>query len=373
MLCLYCQKTGPFDEEHVLSRSLAGPGEDWVLKGLVCCNCNRLFSRYERAWTSEPGVAMARIAMGPLGRTRKGHTFQFHPSELMFLEVNGDPVSYEVDILPSVEPRLRYQVIDTGAKVAAAVSHQHDVDRFAKAWPVFIAKPEVTIQKIKTGEQNRFRVATLRLNGTPTIGKIEWRARPADAWWDTFGENFGRSRDPRMSLDPLNRIRFRTEHLKQIPQLLGRIFSAGQITSPATTYATGTYQIACRGVYDIEKIHRAVAKTLVNYMFDKMGASFASKPAFRPVVDYCIGGPEHSGPGPFVGIVNQPIGLPDFDNLLSDRHALLLISDGRRVVGTLKLYGNTSCYRVHLGLSPDGKPFQHQTLIDYNGPGRVLV
>jgi hypothetical protein len=373
MICLYCKNPGPFNEEHVLSRALAGPGEDWVLKGLVCAKCNRLFSRYERAWTSEPGVALARIAMGPPGRTRQGQTFQFHPSELMFLEADGDPVSYEVDILSGITPRLRYQVIDIGAKVMPVASHQDDADRFADAWPAFIAKPEVTIQKVTSDGQTRFRVAMLNLDWAPTIVKIEWRAKPANAWWDTFGENFSRSCYPRISLDPLSRIRFRTQRLKQIPKLLGRIFATGKMTSEGKTYPTGSYHIACRGVYDIDMIHRAVAKTLVNYMVDQLGAAFASDPVFWPLLNYCIGGPDHLGSGPFVGVVNHAIGICDFDALPTNRHGLLLASDGERVVGSIKLYGNRSCYRVHLGASPYGHSFQHSTRIDYNGPGRVAA
>jgi hypothetical protein len=43
-----------------------------MLKDLVCGECNKLFSTYERAWTSAPGEAIARIYWGPAGRKRKG-------------------------------------------------------------------------------------------------------------------------------------------------------------------------------------------------------------------------------------------------------------------------------------------------------------
>lgn len=313
MSCIYCGKAGPYSDEHVLSRALAGSGENWVLKDLVCKGCNALFSRYERAWTSEPGVAIARIAYGPSGRTRKGQAFQFHPSEQMFLEIKGDPVSYEVDILPNVTPRFRYQVIDTGLTVFPAVGSQADVDRFGPAWQKFVANPEVTIQKLLTVNGTFYRVATLQLAGTPKIVKLDRRQQPAEAWWDTFDRGIAQSAHPRMSLDPFSRIRFRTARLTQVPQLLDRIFSAGQITTQAAVHQAGSYQIKSRSIYDLEKIPRAIAKTLVNYLVDKMGAAYVTDPAFRPVLNYCLGGPDRLANGPFVGFLPHETGIPDID------------------------------------------------------------
>ncbi len=371
MSCIYCGGSDPYSDEHVLTRALAGPGEDWVLKDLVCKRCNALFSRYERAWTSEPGVAMARIGHGPLGRTRKGQVFQFHPSEQMFLEVKGDPVSYEADILPNVTPRLRYQVIDTGVSVFPAASSQADVNRFAPTWNEFVATPEVTIQKNVTANGTFYRVAKLQLAGTPKIVKVDLRQKPAEAWWDTFDPGFAQFAHPRMSLDPFSRIRFRTARFRQIPQLLDRIFSAGQITAQAAVHEAGSYHIKCRSTFDLEKVPRAVAKTLVNYMADKMGAAYVANPAFRPLLDYCLGGPDRPATGPFVSFLPHGTGAPDIDQLPPDRHLLHLVSNGRRVVGILKLYGAVA-YRVHLGPAPSPVPYEHTTRIDYNGPGRVV-
>ena len=96
MTCVYCGSKGPFNDEHILARAFAGSGENWTLKDIVCVKCNKLFSTYERAWTSEPGAAMARIYWGPAGRERKGQAYQVHPSENIFLLVDSDAVAYEV-------------------------------------------------------------------------------------------------------------------------------------------------------------------------------------------------------------------------------------------------------------------------------------
>jgi hypothetical protein len=117
--CVYCGSEGPFTDEHVLARAFAGPGENWMLKDLVCGECNKLFSTYERAWTSAPGEAAARIHWGPAGRRRKGVAYQAHPSENIFLMIKDDPISYEADILRGTEPRLRAQMISATDRLFA--------------------------------------------------------------------------------------------------------------------------------------------------------------------------------------------------------------------------------------------------------------
>jgi hypothetical protein len=371
MSCIYCRKPGPYSDEHVLTRALAGSGEDWVLRDLVCSNCNNLFSRYERAWTSEPGVSMARISSGPSGRTRKGQAFQFHPAEQMFLEADGDPVSYEVDILPGIQPRLRYQIIDIGSAVVPAASNIEDIPRFKAAWNKFVLKPEVTIQKKTSGNSVLYRVAQLNLKDFPLISSIEYRSKPTEIWWDKFEKGIGQAAHPRLSLDPFGKIRFRTSRLKQIPQLLHRIFDAGEISSIGTTYQSGSYHIVNRSVYDVNKVHRAIAKTLVNYLADQMGAAYVAKPEFRPILDYCIGGPDSTENGPFVGIMEKPCGIPEIDGAQMECHALALASNGLMVVGIIKLYGHFT-YRIHLGSAPAyHSPFLLAVQIDYNGAGRI--
>lgn len=73
---VYCGSTGPFTDEHVLARAFARPNENWMQEDLVCGECNKLFSTYERAWTTAPGAAAARIHWGPARRMRKGVAYR---------------------------------------------------------------------------------------------------------------------------------------------------------------------------------------------------------------------------------------------------------------------------------------------------------
>jgi hypothetical protein len=314
---------------------------------------------------------MARIFQGPPGRTREGQAYQFHPSERMFLVAQGDPVAYEVDLLPGIEPRFRYQIIDTGAGLKGVAGSHDDEPRFSAAWKQFVAASEITIQKMPSSKGSLFRVATLDLSGTPEVKKVETRPKPASAWWDTFDSGMPGPAHARMSLDPFGRIRFRTERIRDIPKLLDAIFRTGAIPGDGGAHAPGSYTVCARSIYNINKVHRAVAKTLVNYAVDQLGAAFVMNPEFDAIRHYCIGGPDRSTEGPFVGVTNKLSHIPTIDGCVRDRHAVALVSDGSLVAGALKLYGHF-LYRIHLGPAPIATPpFIRGVRIDFNGVGRI--
>jgi hypothetical protein len=318
-------------------------------------------------------TAAARVYQGPIGRTRKGQAFTPHPSEQIFIEAEGEPAAYEVDLLPGLKPRLRVQIIDVGTSVRSEAGAAENLPRFQEAFADFTKRPEVTISKRPKPGPEQFRVAVLSLDGSPRIERIEFRAKPGTAWRDTFPADMGERRHPRMSMDAFGRLRFRTTRLGEIPSLLERAFEAGSIPSGMENLLPGEYQVRIRSPYETAKVHRAVAKTLVNYMVDQLGREWTAHPNFRPVLDYCIGRVETSPTGPFVGLLDRASGHPTIDSAPMERHALALLSDGRQVVGSIKTYGHF-LYRVHLGEAPSGSaPFVRAVWIDFGGPARVPV
>ncbi len=371
--CVYCRRPGPFADEHVFTRALSGDGEDWLLKDIVCKKCNGLFSRWERAWTSEPMNASARIYQGPVGRTRRGQAFTTHPSEQIFLEAPGEPTSFEADILPGFAPRLRVQIIDLGTRLLSEAGAVEDFDRFKRAYAAFTATPEITIAKRPEPGPRQYTVALLSLDTPVKIERVERRAKPGAAWHDKFPSTMKTGRHPRMSIDAFGRLRFRTLRLAEIPQLLEHAFEAGPIRSGSRDFQPGKYQLGIHSVYELPKVHRAVAKTLVNYMIDRLGREWAEHLNFRPLLDYCIGHADDAADGPFVQLIRGPLGIAPIDALPIDRHALALYCDGRHVAGAVKTYGHF-LHVVRLGDAPAALgPFSFGTWIDFGGVGRVPV
>ncbi|WP_158684186.1 hypothetical protein [Methylobacterium sp. 285MFTsu5.1] len=371
MPCVYCHRPGPFSDEHVLTRAFSGGGEDWVLVDTVCDPCNKLFRTYERAWTSAPGEAVARIAFGPAGRNRGGQAYQAHPSEHIYFVAPDDPVSYEVDILRGIEPRFRPQIALSGAGFTQRASTMEDVGRFKTALDAFLPRREITLQKRRFPGEARFRVAILSDADTFAVERIEMRRQPVDAWLDRFPNNMAVARDPRVSVDAHGRLRIRATGLKQVSQFFAALIAQGRIEEPGGIHRGGEYRLAIRSPYDVGKVHRAIAKTAVNFAVATRGADWISAEVFRPVLDYCLGRRDASDNGPFVGSLDGPTGIREIDAAVPEVHVLALTSNGARVIGLVRLYSGPT-YRVHLGPAPTGaQPFTEVTWIDYNGPGRV--
>lgn len=342
-----------------------------MLVGLVCGKCNHLFSTYERAWTAAPGEGTARIYWGPSGRERQGRAYQVHPSEHVFLMSPQDPVAYEVDILRGIEPRLRPQFVLSSAGISVHASASEDVARFKQALDAFLPNRELTIQKRRRPGKDRYRVAILSDADTFAVKQIEWRSKPVLAWLDRFPEGLPILPDPRVSVDAHGRLRIRAQSVKQATSLMSAILEQGHVTSAGGTFPAGTYTVAFRSVYDVGKVHRAVAKTLVNYAVDTLGPAWIAEAGFRPVLDFCLGRIANPPGAPFVGVLERKTGIRAIDDAPAERHALALCCNGDRVIGLLRLYGG-SVYRLHIGCAPPGtEAFIRTVWIDFNGPGRV--
>jgi hypothetical protein len=179
------------------------------------------------------------------------------------------------------------------------------------------------------------------------------------------------SPDPRVSVDAWGRLRIRARSLKQAISLLSAVRAQGHVTSPGGTFQAGTFTIALQAVYDVDKVQRAVAKTLINYVVDTFGPAWIAEPGFRPVLDFCLGRIADPSGAPFVGVLDRATGVRAIDDAPAERHALALCCNRERVVGLLRLYGG-SVYRVHIGPAPAGtESFTRAEWIDFNGPGRV--
>ena len=54
------------------------------------------------------------------------------------------------------------------------------------------------------------------------------------------------------------------------------------------SFAARNYEVVVPSTYDVEKVHRAVAKTLVNFAIDEFGPAWIGFAGFRPTLDYCL-------------------------------------------------------------------------------------
>ena len=103
--CIYCWQSGLdsfFDDEHVLSRSLCGQGNNWTLKNQVCKTCNNRFSKFENELLQQSAETIARGFSGPLGRSAKSNSGK---RIMTNLEVEIEAIVSTRHTDPNVRPR----------------------------------------------------------------------------------------------------------------------------------------------------------------------------------------------------------------------------------------------------------------------------
>lgn len=75
MTCIYCPSTGPFTDEHVIPAGLGGDDKNWLLKSIVCGDCNTMvFSPLEVKVMRSSPLAIARLFLQSRSRNRGGKT-----------------------------------------------------------------------------------------------------------------------------------------------------------------------------------------------------------------------------------------------------------------------------------------------------------
>ena len=69
--CIYCHKSGPFTDEHVISAGLGGDDRRFILENMVCKKCNSdVFSKLEASFLRRTPTALGRQFLQAKGRKR---------------------------------------------------------------------------------------------------------------------------------------------------------------------------------------------------------------------------------------------------------------------------------------------------------------
>lgn len=101
LACVYCKSNGPFSDEHLIPAGLGGDDRRFLLKDLVCADCNtRVFSPLEAAFLRSSPVAIARMFMQPTGRRRgaKRSTPKVDAQLKSMVPPDGPPVEVELGL-----------------------------------------------------------------------------------------------------------------------------------------------------------------------------------------------------------------------------------------------------------------------------------
>jgi len=148
-------------------------------------------------------------------------------------------------------------------------------------------------------------------------------------------------------------------------------FADAAATSPGKSFTPGDYKIRISQSVDVQKMNRAIAKTAFNLGIKLLGNDVMKNPALNPIREYCWNGVGDDPKHPFVGYLSEQKQIATCPDKIASAdvgtHALMLLSNGDRLIGLIRLYGAT-IYRVHLG-SPAFKRFERTAFVDYAARG----
>lgn len=98
--CIYCEGPGPFSDEHVISAGLGGDDNRFLLKEMVCEECNtKRFSPLELEFLRNSPIALARIFSQKQGRKRgtKDNSTKLSASVKNIIDKNGRPLEADFE------------------------------------------------------------------------------------------------------------------------------------------------------------------------------------------------------------------------------------------------------------------------------------
>lgn len=128
--CIYCDRPGPFSDEHVFPAGLGGDDARYLLKDLVCKNCNSVvFSKQEVVVARRGPEALARLFLQPVGRGsgKKASIPSLQTEVTTFIDPKTQLV-YEATLLAGGTPVVLPQVVFTGDGLGLTGSSVEGVD-----------------------------------------------------------------------------------------------------------------------------------------------------------------------------------------------------------------------------------------------------
>ncbi|MCX7308794.1 MAG: hypothetical protein NTZ72_12980 [Afipia sp.] len=296
--CIYCWRSGPdsfFDDEHVLSRSLCGQGNNWTLKNQVCKCCNSRFSKFENELLQQSAETVARAFSGPLGRSAKSNSGKrIQPLKINHLYVrnNNDPLIYEAGFSFPSEFYFRPQIIDAGngqGLIPLVTSASEQPLLQAAVLKLFASPIRLTLPR--TTKDKDYEI--VEFNQVSGIWQEISRSRqdkPSSVFLREFQNvPFTNGATTRLALYDDGNLYFRAENLLDIipfiEQLVGQKFAH---PSPQKSNGPGNQEFLFGLSFNLIKIYKAILKTGVNLVAHFYGQEVISSGSLRNVRDILL-------------------------------------------------------------------------------------
>jgi len=376
--CIYCDGPGPFSDEHVIPAGLGGDDNRFLLKDMVCkeCNTNR-FSPLELEFLRSSPLAISRLFEQRQGRKRgaKENNPKINASRKHIIDADGR--SLEADFGANGRVELLPQLIRTDEKTINF--HARNIEttsRMVEACRETLGSSVVCAFKHSTGGQEQTMSAVYEWESDTYVEKSRLASQKirGDYIWLSFddsietipGHNISlfqrmngqlvlKTNNPDSIVDALNFFR------KAVAQLNLDSARESNIENPLVSMTSG---------FSIDVLPRVFGKIAFNILAHLVPREYLSHPEFAPIKQSIVTGE------PRLPFYPQEL-IAHFDKLLKrltpEGHHSFLVSaapsplGGFRVYVVAQLYGaNVQLFMLGASLPRPPAKLPALLLVDYN-------
>ncbi|KAB0483860.1 hypothetical protein SAMN04490202_0873 [Pseudomonas reinekei] len=374
--CIYCEKPGPFSDEHVISAGLGADDDRFLLVDMVCRRCNTdVFGNLEREVLRSSPIAIARAFMQPHGRNRGKHTtapgIQARHKQMANSSGHPDEVDFGPHAQPIVLPQLK--MIDDSLLECSAPGPDEQRS-FILSLSSLLQGNEITcIRKRGPEHELRYEAITLLRSGmtfTQADGS-SFQPKPprGGLWLERYDETRTEGVSPAATIfKNLNGgIVLKTSSATVEDALNFFACAVEQVSFDSQVTSDNENPIVSVGMtVTIGAMERVIAKIGINLLAYYLGRDYVTDTRFRSVKDSILTGVPRLG-----SQIVKNAAITTMLNAAPDNHHVFFLSTvsqpgGRlAIILTAKLYGVAHFMPLALDVPKPHQPLPVYFLVDY--------
>ncbi|WP_028617415.1 hypothetical protein [Pseudomonas canadensis] len=375
-LCIYCNGTGPFSAEHVISAGLGADDNRFLLVDMVCRRCNTdVFGNLEREVLRSSPIAIARAFMQPHGRDRGKLTTApgIQAKHKQMANALGYPD--EVDFGPHAKPIVLPQLKITGEKsFESTAAGLDDLCSFVTSLSTIFQASQLTCIRKRGPEHDlRYEAITMVRSGK-TFTQVDgssFLARPPrhGVWLERHDKTHTKGSTPAATIfQNLNRgivLKTSSATIEDALNFFACAVEQFSFETQVTKDIEGPIVSVGMSV-TIGAMERVIAKIGVNLLAHYLGRDYVADPSLRQIKEGILTGT----PRVHVDIVDDDSLKTMLDAAPDNHHVLILIQvsqpGGRAaLILVAKLYGVAHITRLALDAPEPHLPLPVFFLVDY--------
>lgn len=293
---------------------MGGDDKDYLLKNLVCCDCNtQVFSPLEAQLMRNSPFAMGRLQFQPTGRTRgnKAKPPEFNPSRCVVVDDNG--VISEAHITAGFKTLILPQLQIFNNNIEIGGSNNHEINSFINELKISLGSSVSVIVKRSNEIDIYYEVSKYEWNGHDYIKTNDdvYPKPPKGIWFENLGNNQDlNDGHPRLFKRLKGQIVIKLSRTAEISDFLSKV----RRTLPQISEDSQRKEKELKNPLvnvgmkvEITKVFRAIAKIGVNFACHEYGDNTVRQASFRTIKEYILRG---VGDSPVIDI-------PEIKELLS--------------------------------------------------------